>query len=58
MNQKFALFLPEPHPTKQVFAKYDIPVATVARYTYLIMVFNEHHGVCSFSLDAEFVRVD
>lgn len=32
MNQKFALFLPEPHPTKQVFAKYDIPVAAVARY--------------------------
>ncbi len=32
MSQTFKLFLPEPHPTKQVFAKYDIPVAAVARY--------------------------
>jgi hypothetical protein len=32
MNQKLALFLPEPHPTKEVFARHRIPVAAVARF--------------------------
>jgi hypothetical protein len=32
MSQTFKLFLPEPHPTKEVFARHHIPVAAVARF--------------------------